>query len=166
MRTVATRRTLPLRIMVCRFGGHGAGTSQKARGGHHGAATVQHRVAAGAKAGRGTVGLAGCGHETSLFCMRNIFAVHAVVSKHFAAKSPDVGAALPSGSQNCRPGRRTENGRFALHNVEKQTFGDRWSIGCFSPTKIGDLKKWNLSICRQENNLLGPEPASFSPIEL
>ncbi|MEA2730275.1 MAG: hypothetical protein QOD93_1564 [Acetobacteraceae bacterium] len=61
---------------------------------------------------------------------------------------------------------RKRNGRFALHNVEKQTFGDRWSIGCFSPTKIRDLKKWNLSICRQENNLVGPEPASFSPIEL
>jgi hypothetical protein len=107
MRTVATRRTLPLRIMVCRFGGHGAGTSPKARGGHHGAATVQYRVAAGAKGGGGTVGLAECGHETSLFCMRNIVAIHVVVSKHFAAKSPDARAALPSGSQNCRPGRAT-----------------------------------------------------------
>ncbi len=103
MRTVATRRTLPLCIIVCRFGGHGAGTSRKAHGGHYGAATGQHRVAAGATAGRRTGGLAGCGHETSLFCM-GIVAAHAVVSKHFAAKSPNAGAALPRtrGAARCR----------------------------------------------------------------
>ena len=73
MRTVATRRTPPLLdILVRRFGGHGAGTSQKVRGSNRGAATGQHRAAAGAKAGRRTVGLAVRGHETSLFCMRNI----------------------------------------------------------------------------------------------